>query len=124
MIWEERDLPRRAAVREALAARRQVDAIVRKRRARLRWIAGGSVLTWLPFGALLLVVGQPSGPGTWLGPLIWVAGATLAASATAAVYLAERRVRSRLQSAVARLSPDDARALMQALGTAPIADPR
>src|SRR5436190_13773715 len=81
---------RRVAVREALAAKRNVVVVVRKRRSRLRWIAGVSLLTWLPFGALALVAGQPDAPGVWIGQTVLALGALVTVSATVAVYVIER----------------------------------
>src|SRR5438067_8173094 len=110
MSGDEREPRRRMAVREALAAKREVDAIVRKRRTRLRWIAATSMLTWLPFGAVAMLANLPD------AVYIWAAGAVAATGVTAAIHLAERRARSRLQSAVACVTLDDARELMRELG--------
>src|SRR5690348_2570119 len=85
---------RRVAVREALAAKRNVVAVVRKRRRRLRWIAGVSLLTWFPLGALAQLANIDV--GVWA----WAAGAALAAGGTAVVYAIEGRARARLRTAV------------------------
>ena len=118
MSGDEREPRRRVAVREALAAKRQVAAVVRKRRSRLRWIAGLSLLTWFPLGALAQL--YPPLIYTGVGSWAWTGGAVLAAAAAAAVYATERRARSRLRSAVARVSLDDARSLMREIG--PVTD--
>lgn len=109
---------RRAAVRDALAAKRKVVAVVRKRRSRLRWIASVSLLTWFPLGALAQLA--DADVGLWA----WAAGGALAAAGAAAVYATERRARARLRTAVARVSLDDARLLMRELGSAPSEDRR
>jgi len=113
-MGDEIESHRRVSVREAVAARRRVVIVVRKRRSRLRWLAVSSLLTWFPLGALAQLTG--TGIGLWM----WAIGVALAAAGGAAVYAAERRARSRLRAAVARVSPDDAQSLMRELGsTAP-----